>query len=244
MLFALGNVANESAEFVFARRLDWGDGQFDGELMAIAMQPRHFDARVQHRPFAGKQKTLQAPAMRLAILGRNDRFMQYLPERFFAAPAENLFRLAVPAGDDACGIHLYHGIHRGFQGGEQARFILAMYFHQGAELARHFIEAVTYQTELVARVELDPFVQVALGKGAQGAHQRLDVADDRVVDADRQIDHQQEHQHGDGSIGIQRVLCPIDARTNERFRGRQQYVMHLRVAPVDFRRGDFQEVFG
>jgi len=51
--------------------------------------------------------------MRLAVLGRYDRFVHRPPDRIFPAPAENLFRLGVPAGDDSFGIHLHHGVQGG-----------------------------------------------------------------------------------------------------------------------------------
>ncbi|EKD97471.1 MAG: hypothetical protein ACD_23C00907G0004 [uncultured bacterium] len=77
---------------------------------------------------AGKQVTLQTAHMLLAVLGRNDRFMQCPPHRLLASPAKNLFRLIVPVDDDSFRIHLHYGIQGIIDGGAQAHFGFTMRF--------------------------------------------------------------------------------------------------------------------
>jgi len=94
------------------------------------------------------------------------------------------------------------------------------------------------------RVEPGPRVQVAAGKVARGTDQRLDAADNGVIDADRQINHQQKCQQGDAGIGVQHVFCTGDARLDERLGRRQQGVVHLRVTLVDRRGGYIKKCLG
>ncbi len=227
-----------------ARRVDCRDGQFDGKLAAVAMQPQQLDPRIQYIFLTRCQETLQAAEVRLAVLGRDDRFAQCPSDRFLARPAENLFRLTVPAGDDSCRIHLHHGIHRGFDGGAQARFIFAARLEHGGEPVGHFVEAVAHPAEFVVRVERDARIQVAVGKGARGAGKRPDAADNGVVHADRKINHYQKRQQSDAGAQVQRIFRLCDARLDEGFGGRQQGVVHLRIAPVDRRRGYIQVGIG
>jgi len=84
------------------------------------MQTRNFDTFIQNGPYAGEQEMLQAPHMRLAVLGRDYRFMQHSPNYFIVGPAKYMFRLPVPSGDDSISIHLHYGIHGSFDGGTQA----------------------------------------------------------------------------------------------------------------------------
>ena len=182
--FPAGDVADKPIEFILARRVDCGNGQFDGEFAAIAVQPQHLDPRIQDSPFAGGQKMLQAFDMRLAVLGRDDGFAQYPPDSFFLRPAENLFRLIAPAGDDALGIHLHHGIQGGIDDGAQACLVCTVHFKQIAEAFGHFVEAFGYLTEFITRAQVGPHTQIAAGKGAKGMQQRLNVADKGIVEAD------------------------------------------------------------
>ena len=110
-------------------------------------------------------------------------------------------------------------------------------FKQGVESIGHFVEAVAYLAEFIACTELDPLAQVAAGKGVCGMNQRFNAADNGVVDADRDIDHQQKQQQGGADSYEQRLFRLGNTRLDEHFGRRQQYLVHLRVAVVDLRSG-------
>src|SRR5207302_488295 len=70
------------------------------------------DPCVQYRSFAGCEEMTQSPFMGFPVLCGDDGDGEESPNGLLPGPAEHLFGLDVPVGDDSSGIHPDEGIER------------------------------------------------------------------------------------------------------------------------------------
>ena len=80
--------------------------------MAVAVQGENLDDLVHEGALTGFEESFHALAVRFAIALGDNRILDLLVGEFFLAPAENTFRLVVPAGDVPVEIHLHQRIDR------------------------------------------------------------------------------------------------------------------------------------
>ena len=78
-----------------------GNGDFDRKLMPVAVQPGQLDGLAHQPALTGLDEARQASLVGVAVATRNDRAGQRPPHGFIVRPAEDLLRLAVPAGDQS-----------------------------------------------------------------------------------------------------------------------------------------------
>ena len=78
-----------------------GNGDFDGKLMSVAVQTGQLDGLANQPALTGLDEAGQASLMGVPVATRNDRAGQGPPHGFIVRPAEDLLRLAVPAGDQS-----------------------------------------------------------------------------------------------------------------------------------------------
>ena len=78
-----------------------GNGDLDRKLMAVAVQAGQLDGVADQPALTGLDEARQTSLVGVAIATRNDRADQGPPHRFIVRPAEDLLRLAVPAGDQS-----------------------------------------------------------------------------------------------------------------------------------------------
>ncbi len=114
-LHASGDVAHERAEHQVFAKTDRRDGQLDGELVPGAMQRRKFHALVEHPRHAGLDIMAQTAAVFIAVTLGNDQLRELASQHVAARPAEQLFRLRVPAGDLAVCVDRDDGVEGGLE---------------------------------------------------------------------------------------------------------------------------------
>src|SRR4029077_10463456 len=88
------------------------DRQFYRNLVSVSVMTCDFAPGVQHRPFAGCKEVPQSPFMGFPLLWRNDGGGKGSPDGLWPGPAEYLFCLDIPVGDDSGCIHPDEAIER------------------------------------------------------------------------------------------------------------------------------------
>ena len=109
---ALREITNKPAEVPVTSPAHGADGQLDREFAPVATERCDFDALPEDGTLAGAEKVRQSLAVRLTVLWRNYQIREGAPDRFRRPPAENGFRLGVPAGDPPIGIHCDDSVER------------------------------------------------------------------------------------------------------------------------------------
>jgi hypothetical protein len=106
------DVVQEGVEALPSVHLVRRDRQLHRELAPLSVQRGDLEPLVQHRPLSGREVTLEAAPVSLAVLLGDDRVRQHAPDRLFPGPAEGPLRLGVPVGDEPVGVHRDEGLVR------------------------------------------------------------------------------------------------------------------------------------
>src|SRR5687767_13005755 len=93
--------------------------------MPVPVTACDFDPCVQHRSFAGCEEMTQVAFMSFPVLCRDDSVGDESPDGLLPRPAEHLFGLDVPVGNDSACIHPDEGIESRLDDAPRACLTLA-----------------------------------------------------------------------------------------------------------------------
>ena len=232
---SLADVADERHERhpgAGARRRRYRD--LDRKLVAIPVQPGQLDGLAHQPAFAGFDEPRQPSLVGIPIATRNDRADQGPTDGFVVGPAEDLFRFAVPAGDQAI---LVGGDHRAWRGVDDD------------------LQPLLGLLEFRHDPQLDLGVPAGRGIETNGAHEERgagqhhqampDVPESVVPGLHEHEDHgldADEHQAGDHACldpALGAARAPVsggDKRDHEKGGGLKQGVVVGEATPDDQRR--------
>ena len=88
------------------------DRQFYRNLVPVPVAACDFDPRLQDRSFAGWEERTHSAFMGFPMLCSDNGGGEESPDGLLPGPAEHLFGLDVPLGNDSSGIHPDEGIKR------------------------------------------------------------------------------------------------------------------------------------
>src|SRR5262249_32081444 len=104
------DITHKRAERNCISATDWGNRNFNRELMAITMDCADLNAPVQHAGLATGQVTLQSAHVRITKTLGNNGLGQRPPERTLPRPSENSFRLRIPSSNYTRGVNSDNGV--------------------------------------------------------------------------------------------------------------------------------------
>ena len=111
-LLPLGDVAQERAEDDLAPDRHRRDGQLDRKLAPVPAERRQLDPPAEQPAPAASRKTRQTASVGLSVGGGYHRLGEKEADGFVLAPAEQGFRLRIPARDSALRVDRDHGVQR------------------------------------------------------------------------------------------------------------------------------------
>ena len=110
-LFALGDVAHGAGEVDAIGDLPHGERQLDGELVAILVQDRHFNRRVQGVAFAAFEDALHADPLLVAEALRHQRIDRFADD-LRRLITEHPFGTGIPGDDESLAVRADDGVVR------------------------------------------------------------------------------------------------------------------------------------
>ena len=113
----IGDVADEGAEGGFVAVTNGGDGQFDGDLLAVATEGLDLDPVVDDFRDAGRLVAAEARFVGLAEGFGDDGLRHQPPDRLRRRVAEHPLGLRIPVGDAAVRAHADDSVERGLHDG-------------------------------------------------------------------------------------------------------------------------------